>query len=161
MGCCTRDGPKAFQRHNDVLWHALVLCETNSKYLDYLELNYSPRLRRIGNSCSRGWTSVVMVAMMESRSQECGRAQRRRGINAAQVHLTGALRCCTGTGQLEDPISEQCCLAALRAGNQVEEPGRKSTSLRKIMQVSGEAFTDFFFSFARISFSCAQSHVRP
>lgn len=92
---------------------------------------------------------MVMVAMMERRSQECGRAQRRRGINTAQVHLTGALRCCTGTGQLEDPISEQCCLAALRAGNGVEEPGQKSTSLRKIMQVSGEAIIDFFFFFCK------------
>lgn len=145
MGCCTHDGPKAFQRRIDVLRDALVLCETNSKYLDYPELNYSPRLRRIGNSCSRGWTSMVMVAMMERRSQECGRAQRRRGINTAQVHLIGALPCCTGTGQLEDPISEQCCLAALRAGNGVEEPGRKSTSLRKIMQVSGKPSLTFFF----------------
>jgi hypothetical protein len=36
-------------------------------------------------------------------------------------------------------------MVALRAWDKVEDPGKKSTSFTKIIQGSGEAFTDFFF----------------
>ena len=45
--------------------------------------------------------------------------------------------------QFDDTAIEQCHLVALRAWDKVEESENRSTSFTKIVQGSGEAFTDF------------------
>ena len=47
--------------------------------------------------------------------------------------------------QFDDVTIEQCHMVALRAWDKVEDPGKKSNSFTKIIQGSGESFTDFFF----------------
>ena len=45
--------------------------------------------------------------------------------------------------QFDDVVIEQCCLVALRVWDKVEEPRKKSTLFTKIIQGSGETFTEF------------------
>lgn len=59
--------------------------------------------------------------------------------------------------QVDTAATVQCHLVALRAWGKVKEPGKISISFTKTTQIA-EVYTVFFFLFAKINFSSAQSN---
>ena len=57
-------------------------------------------------------------------------------------------------------VIEQHPVVSVRAWDMIEESEKKkSTSFTKIIQGSGEPFTEFFFT--EVGFSCEERHIRP
>jgi hypothetical protein len=56
-------------------------------------------LRRIGNSCTRGWSSIAMIAKAEQ-TTNLEQHKGARGINLAQVQLILSMRCYSRIGSI-------------------------------------------------------------